>query len=74
MAAMPLANACPLSSAFERGQRLFQPVARGIAGARVIPALVGANAGEFKSRGKIDRHIHCARQRVRMLPGMHGKG
>ena len=38
----------PARAAFERGQRFFQAVTRGVAGARVIPAPVGANAGEFK--------------------------
>ena len=61
-------------AAFERGQRRLQPVARGVAGARVVPAAVAADAGEFKGRGKVNGHIHRARQRVRVLPGMDGKG
>ena len=48
MAAMPLAKAWPLSAAFERGKSFFEPVAGGVAGARVIPAPVGADAGELK--------------------------
>ena len=71
---MPVVKAWPLSAAFERRQRLFQPVAGGVAGARVVPAAVGADAGQLKGRGKVDGHIDCARQRVGVLAGMHGKG
>ena len=61
-------------SAFECRQRRLQPVARGVSGARIIPAAVAADAGEFKRRGKVNRDIDRARQRVRLLPGMDGKG
>ena len=52
-------------SAFQSRQRLFQPVARGVAGARVIPAAVRADAGQLKGRGKVNGHIHSAGLRVR---------
>ena len=61
-------------AALKRRQRLFQPVPRGVSGARVVPAPVRADAGQFKGRGKVNRHIHSARLRVRILPGMNGKG
>ena len=36
--------------ALQRRQRLFQPVTRGVSGARVVPAPVRADAGQLKSR------------------------
>ncbi len=74
MAAIPLVNAWPLMPALKRRQSLFQPVPRGVSGARVVPAPVRADAGQLKSRRKVNRHIHSARLRVRILPGMNGKG
>jgi hypothetical protein len=35
-------------AAFKRGQRGLEPVAGGVAGTRVVPAAVGADAGELK--------------------------
>ena len=43
----------PARAALQRSQRRLEAVARGVAGARVIPAAVAADAGEFKGRGRI---------------------
>ena len=74
MAAIPVVNACPLVPPSSAAKAVSKPVARGVAGTRVVPAAVSADAGEFKSRRKINGHIHGARQRVGVLPGMNGKG
>ena len=74
MAAMPLANAWPLTPPSSAARAVFEAVAGWVARARVVPALVRAYAGEFKGGGKIEGDIHSAGEWVRVLPGVHGKG
>src|SRR5580698_5795826 len=61
-------------AALERGQRGLQVVAGGVAGARIVPAAVGADAGEFKGGRKIERYIYGASLWIRMLARVNGKG
>ena len=51
----------------ETCERRLQRIARGIAGAGVVIALVHARAVLHIGRGQVDRRHHCAGQRVRAL-------
>ena len=61
-------------AAFERGQRGFQGIARGIAGTRVVPAAVGADAGELEGGRQVQGNVDGARLRIGLLACMYGKG
>lgn len=61
-------------AALERRQRGFKGIARGIAGARVVPATVGADAGELEGGGQIQGNVDGARLRIGFLACMYSKG
>jgi hypothetical protein len=61
-------------AAFRRRQARLRPVTRGIAGARVVPTAVGADAGELEGGREINWHFDGAREGVRALAGVDGKG
>src|ERR1700744_339007 len=61
-------------AAFQGRERGLQMVARGIAGAGVVPAAVRANAGELEGGREIKRDVDGARQRIGLLSGMNGEG
>ena len=49
----------------------LEAVARRVAGARVVPALVGADTGEFECRRQVNRDVDGARKRIGVLARVH---
>ena len=64
----------PCGTAFEVRHRRLQRVARGVARARVLVALVHAGTGLHVSGGRIDRRHHRSGQRVGVLAAMDDAG
>src|SRR5215469_10237265 len=64
----------PARAALEHGQCLFEAGARGIASARVVPAFVCADAGEFECGSEVDGDVDGACERIRLLARVNGKG